>query len=137
MCLHVCMRTHTHKPYLPAAAEEELSALLKIMAERRLPLTKVDVQQLAFQYASHNGIKGFSQKAGRAGYYWFQNFIKRNPGLGMRKPEVLSAARAIGLNQQVVSQWFQIYEELLQTLGLEGIPSHLWNCDETSRPVCI
>ncbi|KAL2076462.1 hypothetical protein ACEWY4_027926 [Coilia grayii] len=65
------------------------------------------------------------------GHYWFHNFMQRNPGLGMRKPEVLSAARAIGLNQQVVSQWFQIYEDLLHTLGLEGIPSHLWNCDET------
>lgn len=114
------------KPYLPAAAEEELSPL-KTMAERGFPLTKSDVQQLAFQYARQNKIKGFSEKAGCAGHYWFRNFLLRNPGLRMRKPEVLSAARAIGLNQQVVSQWFNVYEELLHTLGLEGIPSHLWN----------
>lgn len=67
-----------------------------------------DVQQLAFQY-----IAGFSKTAGRAVYYWFKNFIKRNPRLGMRKPEVLSAA---DFNRQVVSQWFEEYEKLLCTL---------------------
>ncbi len=49
----------------------------------------------------------------------------------MRNPEVLSAARAASLNKQVVSQWFQEYENSLCTLDLEGIPSHLWSCDES------
>ena len=55
----------------------------------------------------------------------------RHPELGMRKPEVLSAARAAGLNKQVVSQWFQRYEELLDELDLKDTPSHIWNCDES------
>jgi len=49
----------------------------------------------------------------------------------MRKPEVLSAARAAGLNKEVVSQWFNQYESLLVELGIEGTPSHIWNCDES------
>lgn len=104
--------------------------MLRTMAERGFPLTKRDVRQLAFQYAERNKIKGFSQTTGRTGYY-FRNFMKRNQGLGMRKPEVLSSARAAGLNNQVISQWFQVNENLLSRLGLRGIPSHLWNCDET------
>ncbi|KAL7395729.1 hypothetical protein ABVT39_022049 [Epinephelus coioides] len=59
------------KQYLPEAAEKELAALLETMAERGCPLTKRDVQQLAFQYASQNQIKGFSHRAGCAGYYSF------------------------------------------------------------------
>ncbi|CAL8265554.1 unnamed protein product [Merluccius merluccius] len=49
----------------------------------------------------------------------------------MRKPEVLSAARAAGLNKEVVSQWFNQYESLLVELGIEGTLSHIWNCDES------
>ncbi|CAM4555686.1 unnamed protein product [Leuciscus chuanchicus] len=49
----------------------------------------------------------------------------------MRKPEVLSAARAAGLNKEVVSQWFNQYESLLIELGIDGTPSHIWNCDES------
>ncbi|KAJ8392168.1 hypothetical protein AAFF_G00079740 [Aldrovandia affinis] len=105
--------------------------MLRTMAQRGFPLTKRHVQQLAFEYAAQNKINGFSQKAGRAGYYWFQNFLKRNPDLGMCMPEVLSAARAAGLNKEVVSQWFEQYEHLLVQLGLVGMPSHLWNCDES------
>ncbi|KAJ8372796.1 hypothetical protein AAFF_G00276910 [Aldrovandia affinis] len=96
------------------------------MAQRGFPLTKRHVQQLAFEYAAQNKISCFSQKAGHAGYYWFQNFLKRNPDLGVHKPEMLSAARAAGLNKEVVSQWFEQYENLLVQLGLVGIPSHLW-----------
>ncbi len=105
--------------------------MLKLLAQRGFPFTKMDVQQLAFQYAKKNNISGFSLKSGLAGYYWFKNFMTRNPGLSMRKPEMLSAARAAGLNEQVVSQWFQQYEELLNDLGIKDIPSRIWNCDES------
>ena len=110
------------KPYLPEEAERELASTLKTLAQRGFPFTKRDVQQVAFDFAAKNNISGFSKTAGRVGYYWFQNFLKRNPELGMRKPEVLSAARAAGLNKEVVSQWFNQYESLLVELGIEGTP---------------
>ncbi|KAG5278319.1 hypothetical protein AALO_G00097640 [Alosa alosa] len=119
------------KPYLPQEAERELAATLKTLAQRGFPFTKRDVQQVAFDFAAKNQISGFSKTAGRAGYYWFHNFLKRNPELGMRKPEVLSAARAAGLNKVVVNQWFTQYESLLVELGIAGTPSHIWNCDES------
>ncbi|KAM3613624.1 uncharacterized protein V6R79_002528 [Siganus canaliculatus] len=126
-CDHVSGR----KPYLDKEAEKELADTLKTLAQRGFPLTKHDVQQAAFDFATVNKIPVFSKKAGRAGYYWFKKFLKRNPELGMRKPEVLSVARAAGLNKEVVSQWFNHYEELLIQLGIWGTPSHIWNCDES------
>lgn len=119
------------KPYLPEEAERELAATLKTLAQRGFPFTKRDVQQVAFDFAAKNNISGFWILPDRAGYYWFQNFLKRNPELGMRKPEVPSAARAAGLNKEVVSQWFNQYESLLVKLGIAGTPSHIWNCDES------
>lgn len=118
------------KPILPDAAEKELATVLKLMSERGFPLTKKDVQQLAFQYAKENNISGFSQKTGKAGCYWFQNFLKRNANLSMRKPEALSAARAAGLNEQVLSYWFHQYEIFLKELGIEDNPSHLCSLSE-------
>ena len=114
------------KPYLPQEVERELAATLKTLAQRGFSFTKRDVQQVAFDFAAKNNISGFSKTAGRAGYYWFKIFLKRNPELGMRKPEVLSAARAAGLNKEVVSQWFNQYESLLVKLGIEGTPSHIY-----------
>lgn len=54
-----------------------------------------------------------------------------NPDLSIKKPEALSAARAAGLNPEMVGKWFQHYEDLLEELEIKDVPSHLWNCDET------
>lgn len=62
-------------PILPEATEKELSTVQKQMSKRGFPLTKRDVQQLAFQYAKENNISGFSQATSKPGYYWFQNFL--------------------------------------------------------------
>jgi hypothetical protein len=68
-----------------AEEEQELGSLLKTLAQRGFPLTAGKVKQLAFQYAEKKGKEGFSTKKGKAGYYWFQNFIGRQH-LSLRKP---------------------------------------------------
>ncbi|XP_061106950.1 uncharacterized protein LOC133134685 [Conger conger] len=127
---------HTHssgrKPFLPANAEKELAELLKTLATRGFRLTKQDVQNIAFDFAKANNIKGFSEVKKQAGYYWLRNFNKRNPGVGIRESDVAAAAaRAPGKNPQVVHSWFEEYKTLLNELGLEDIPSHLWSCEES------
>ncbi|KAJ8396808.1 hypothetical protein AAFF_G00014070 [Aldrovandia affinis] len=57
--------------------------------------------------------------------------MKRQPNLGIRKPEALSAARAAGFNPTVVMGWFKKYQDMIETLGLENVPDHIWNYDET------
>ncbi|KAK0134340.1 hypothetical protein N1851_030101 [Merluccius polli] len=78
-----------------------------------------------------NGIAGFSEDKQKAGYYWFEGFMKRNPIISLRKPEALSAARASGMNPTIVEKWFQTYTSLLNRLQIHDMPSHLWNCDES------
>lgn len=96
-------------PLVSAQAESELASLVKMLAERGFPLER----SIAFQYAKMNGIPGFSAEKQKAGHYWFEGFMKRNPNLSLRKPESLSAARASGMNLTVVEQWFQTYMSLL------------------------
>jgi hypothetical protein len=119
-----------HPTILSVTQEMELVELLKTMSRRGFPLTKQDVQHLAYQYAERNKISGFP-KAGKAGKVWFKGFMRRHKDLRIRKPENLSSARAMGMNQIVVKAWFECYTEIVNRLGIAERPELFWNCDET------
>jgi len=57
--------------------------------------------------------------------------MKRWPQISVKKPESLSAGRAMGMNEQVVSNWFDVYAETLDELGIADLPAHIWNTDES------
>ncbi len=80
------------KPFIPVESERELAHLLTLLSERGFSLRKTDVQSLAFEFAKINGIRGFSEEKQKAGYYWFEGFMKRNPGLKIKKPDAISPA---------------------------------------------
>ncbi len=124
---HISEKVTGLKPFLSVESEKELASL----SERGFPLTKRDIQGVAFDCAKVNNTKGFSEEKGTAGCDWFKNFLKQNPDFSIRKPEALSAARAAGLNPEVVGKWFQEYEDLLEELTIKDVPSHVWNCDES------
>lgn len=125
---------HTHaigrKPFINERDEAELAELIKTLARRGFPIRMEDVQSLAFQFAK-KGIKGFSEEKQKAGWTWFQGFMKRSNKLSMRKPEALSSSRASLFNRPVVMAWFDNYMQIVKSLDLEDSPSHIWNCDET------
>ncbi|KAL2092990.1 hypothetical protein ACEWY4_010302 [Coilia grayii] len=108
-------------PLLTKEAESELVNIVKQLAERGFPLEAGDIRRIAFQYAKLNGIAGFSEEKQKAGYYWFEGFMKCNPHISLRKPEAISAARASGMNHVVVDSWFQTYRALLNDLGIQDI----------------
>lgn len=119
------------KQLISVKDEEELAQMISILVKRGFPLRMDDVQGLAYQFAEKKGIKGFRELKKKAGYKWFLGFLRRNPNLSIRKPEGLSSARAAAFNPTHVSAWFDKYYELVETLGLENVPDHIWNCDET------
>ncbi|XP_035246846.1 uncharacterized protein LOC118212736 isoform X1 [Anguilla anguilla] len=119
------------KPCIPEEAEKELSSLLIMLSQRGFLLRKCDVQCIAYEFAKVNNIPGFSQAKQKAGYYWFQGFMRRNPTLTIKKPEPLSVTRAAGMNPEVVGKWFEDYQALLEQLCITKVPSHIWNCDES------
>ena len=77
------------------------------------------------------GIKGISETKQKAGYAWFQGFLKQKPNLSIRKPEGLSILKAAGFNRPAVMKCFSDYEDIIKSLGLENAPGHILNCDET------
>jgi len=116
---------------LNVAQEAELVDLLKMLSQRGFPSTKVDVQHLAFQFCKQNGINAFNNESETAGRVWFDGFMSRHRDIRLRKPENLSAARAMGMNKVVVKSWFGHYLDLVKDLGIEDKPERFWNCDET------
>ena len=115
---------------LSMCQEAELADLLKTMSRRGFPLTKSDIQRLAYQYAEKNNISGF-RSVGKAGRVWFKGFMKRHKDLRVRKPENLSSARAMGMNKVVVKSWFDNYLDIVNSLGIRDRAELFWNCDES------
>jgi len=126
---------HLHssgRPTVLSIEEEvELAEHLRKMAEIGFPCDQADVRKLAYEYAQRKGITGFSSKKHSAGYYWFIGFLQRHPELSVKKSENLSIARAMGMNETQVLNWFQKYKGLCSQLGIFNSPSRLWNADET------
>ena len=119
------------KPVLSESAEKELVSVIELLCSRGFPLGMKEIRDLAYQYSEKNGLNAFPSKHREAGYYWFTGFMHRHPELRIRKPEALSAARAMSMNKPVIDKWFTEYENLLTTLGIKHSPDHIWNCDET------
>ena len=117
------------KPLMSQEAEAELASVIKMLAGRGFPLGAREVRRLAAQYSAANNLNLFQKDS--AGYYWFRGFLERHKELRIKRPEALSAARAIGMNRVVIRKWFEDYEALLQNLGITDVPSHIWNADET------
>ena len=114
------------------AIEQDLADYLRNLSRRGFPLRAVDVRRIAYEFAVKNRITGIgSEKTGIAGRFWFRHFLSRFADLALHKPEGLSAARAMGCNEEVVSQWHATYQKTVFDLGINDRPSHIWNCDES------
>ena len=103
------------KTVLPLTCEKELTENVKNLASVGFPCTRDDIRTLAYEYALRVGIKGFSDKKKRAGYYWFQ---------GVKSAENLSVLRAMSMNPTQVSQWFTMYEATMNRLAIGDCPNH-------------
>lgn len=104
------------------------------MESRFFGLSPHEVMKMACQLAQKNGkVHRFSKISGKAGWEWFQGFLKRDPRLSVRKPEQTSKARAMGFNKPVVTHFFRMLGEVLDKYKFT--PDRIWNNDETGVSV--
>lgn len=90
-----------------------------------------DVKRMAFKFAEKLNLKHrFAKHTESAGNDWFQDFIRRNKELTIRKLEGLSLARAQGLNRSEIHKFFSILSEILNEYSLTDKPSNIYNMDE-------
>jgi len=99
-------------PCLSRVPENELANHIKLLASRGYGVTPLEVRKLAFDYAEANKIpNNFNKTEGVAGYDWLLGFYKRHRDISVRKPEGLSAARAMGMNRVKVGAHFDLLQE--------------------------
>jgi len=103
---------------LKESDEAELVRMIKGLAEVGFPLTRREVQKMAYDFAEAHGCQGFSSKKQAAGYYWFQGFLNRHTDISIKKAENLSVARSMSVDKPQVSKWFESYEDLLKRSGI-------------------
>src|SRR5699024_9204093 len=72
----------------------------------------------------------FSRNDEKAGYDWFRMFLCRNSDLSVRKSEGVSISRAIGMNPQDVTKYFELLQTILMDHDLIGKPGSIFNMDE-------
>lgn len=95
------------------------------------PMDRKDLQYM---------IKSYVQSVGREtpfkdyvpGQDFLVNFEKRwKEDLSRRKPELLTKARAEGLSNFVVDEFFKLYQNVLDENNLNDHPERIFNLDET------
>ncbi|CAG2198780.1 unnamed protein product [Mytilus edulis] len=74
-------------------------------------------------------------KNGIPGKDWLSGFLSRHQDLSLRSPLALQTVRSKMLNPVKVNAYFRDLESFLVNLGIQDMPSRIWNMDETSVPL--
>lgn len=117
-------------------AEQELEIVSQVieMQRRLFGVTLKELRQFVFQLAVKNNCKHpFNTETQMAGEDWAFHFMKRHPGLSLRKPEATSGARAMGFNKVAVTAFFKLLTNTVDEHKLTG--DRIYNCDETGITV--
>ena len=66
---------------------------------------------------------------------WWYSFKSRHPDLSIRTAEQLAYSRAVAQDQTVLDHYFELLERTLVENELIGLPSRIFNVDESGFPL--
>ncbi|KAL0821830.1 hypothetical protein ABMA28_005237 [Loxostege sticticalis] len=126
------------KPILTEDQENDLCGRIKRFAKIGLPLTPKFIRKQAFLFCERFDIKHtFNSTKRIAGADWLRQFMKRNPSISKRKPQILNPARAQKLNKPIVQEHFQNVRKLYEQLDILQHPERLYNMDEKGCRITV
>ena len=100
-------------------------------AQRGFPFSDGKLCQLAYEFVTTSGCKGFSPLKKRAGRSWLKAFMHQYPKLKKKVAQNLSITCAIGTNPTQVGNFFQQYQGWINRWGPKFQPNYIWNVDES------
>lgn len=111
--------------------EKYIVEALVFAAKCWYPLDRKDLQCMVRSYVQSVGRKTpFTDDT--LGYDFIIGFEKRwKEELSRRKSEILTRARAEGLSNFIVDEFFKMYEKILKDNNLDNHPERIFNLDET------
>jgi hypothetical protein len=85
---------------------------------------------LTFETAERSGIQNnFNKNERLAGIDWLNGFLKRNPGISLRKPEPTSMKKITAFNMEKVHIFYTHINKVMDKYKFES--SRIYNMDET------
>lgn len=118
------------KPLFTKAQEMEIAEHVLLLAKMFFGLTKIELRRLAFEIAERKNIPNNFNKIERlAGVDWLNGFLKRNPGISLRKPEATSLNRVTAFNREEVELFYSNVENVMDKHKFSS--THIYNMDET------
>ncbi|XP_022816222.1 uncharacterized protein LOC111349354 [Spodoptera litura] len=111
--------------------ENVLVEHILFLEQHMFGFTITDIRRLAYQIAEKNGLKhNFNSTKKMAGKAWYYAFIKRHKDkISLRQPEATSLNRAKGFNRESIQNFFDIYEQIVDTNKLNA--NKIFNVDES------
>lgn len=115
--------------YLTVSEEEELVSFLVRCAKIGYPRSRKQVLAIAQQTLRAKGI----DKELSSG--WWDRFRQRHRNITLRSSAPLSHVRAMATDPETLDRYYDVLETTLKDNDLLGVPSQIFNCDETGLPL--
>lgn len=120
------------KPLLGEDGERKLADHVRKLQSVGFAPSRKNLRKIAFNLAVKMNIsKRFNEEKKIAGRDWYKSFMRRNPNLSIRKPRGISNARALGMNKEEVTAYFDLLRSTLIENDLMDKPGHIYNMDES------
>ncbi|XP_060801979.1 uncharacterized protein LOC132902121 isoform X1 [Amyelois transitella] len=118
------------RPTLSPDIENNIASCLHIMEKYGFGLTRAEISDLVAEYVTKNNIQTCF-KNGKPGKDWIAGFRERN-NLSIKKPQPVEYARKVAADPFVLSEYYELLNKTIKTLGLQDKPGAIWNVDETN-----
>ena len=116
--------------YLTEEEEKELTHFIKECAKVGYAKTRKQIIAIVDQAVKDKRGPDSSITAG-----WWYSFKSRHPHLSIRTAEQLAYSRAVAQDQTVLDHYFELLERTLVENELIGLPSRIFNVDESGFPL--
>ena len=111
--------------------EATLVRYITYMAQRRHPVTREQIIGLAWAIALRNGSKCFPETGPT--FKWWRGFRDRHRHeIALRKPESVDHGRVANARPEIVSDYFDVLNTILEENDLKKKPHLVFNCDEAA-----
>lgn len=117
-------------PALSLDIERDLENCIRARARIGIPCDKEDIKQVVAEYVRVTNLKTPFVN-GIPGNDWYYSFMKRHPGLSVKKPELLQKCRNDSRDPFIIYDFYTDLVKLFEENALEDKPAFAFNCDET------
>ena len=115
---------------LGSETEETLVKYISYAAEQRYPITRRQVIGLAWAISLERGQDCFNSHG--PSLKWWRGFKKRHPEVALRKQETVDKGRVSNATPEIINDYFNTLQHIIDDKGLKGKPSQIYNSDEAA-----